>query len=243
MVGTPNGRNILPVFYLPMASLLKITLQAPFLNDKMMSDHNSSDLALVKDVRKRGNAKGRKQGNNNVKGKVINMVWKQGDNQKRKSRAAEEEGWMNTPITFSLIPADDVLYEPLIVEAEVKCYLVRRVFFDQGAAIPIGKIELEVAFGNEGLCRRTMMKFTVVRASSPYNIILGRTKMRDLRAVSSTIHAMMKFPTLKAKKVDDTWRMYIDFKDINLACPKDYYPLLEIDLEIESMMGFTSNVS
>ncbi|GKG24701.1 hypothetical protein Tco_0395329, partial [Tanacetum coccineum] len=25
--------------------LLKITLQAPFLNDKMMSDHNSSDLA------------------------------------------------------------------------------------------------------------------------------------------------------------------------------------------------------
>ncbi|GKB54993.1 hypothetical protein Tco_0905746, partial [Tanacetum coccineum] len=45
MVGTPNGRNILPVFYLPMASLLKITLQAPFLNDKMMSDHNSSDLA------------------------------------------------------------------------------------------------------------------------------------------------------------------------------------------------------
>ncbi|GKE51906.1 hypothetical protein Tco_1487062 [Tanacetum coccineum] len=40
-----------------------------------------------------------------------------------------------------------------------------------------------------------MMKFTVVEASSPYNIILGRTGMRELCAVSSTTHAMMKFPT------------------------------------------------
>ncbi|GKB39536.1 hypothetical protein Tco_0884478 [Tanacetum coccineum] len=42
-----------------------------------------------------------------------------------------------------------------------------------------------------------MMKFTVVRASSPYNIILGCTRMRELRAVSSTVHAMIKFPTPK----------------------------------------------
>nr|GEX29682.1 reverse transcriptase domain-containing protein [Tanacetum cinerariifolium] len=49
--------------------------------------------------------------------------------------------------------------------------------------IPIGKIEPEIAFENKGLCQRTMMKFTVVRALSPHNIILGRTRMRDLRAV------------------------------------------------------------
>nr|GFA11596.1 reverse transcriptase domain-containing protein [Tanacetum cinerariifolium] len=59
----------------------------------------------------------------------------------------------------------------------------------------MGKIELEVVFENEGLSRRTMMKFTVVEASSLYNIILGRAGMRELRAVSSTTHAMMKFPT------------------------------------------------
>nr|GEZ49462.1 putative reverse transcriptase domain, ribonuclease H-like domain protein [Tanacetum cinerariifolium] len=35
----------------------------------------------------------------------------------------------------------------------------------------------------------------VVEASSPYNIILGRIGMRELRAISSTTHAMMKFPT------------------------------------------------
>ncbi|GJW49700.1 hypothetical protein Tco_0091051 [Tanacetum coccineum] len=57
------------------------------------------------------------------------------------------------------------------------------------------KVELEVTFISEGFCRRMMMKFMMVKASSPYNIILERTKMRELRAVSSTIHAMMKFPT------------------------------------------------
>nr|GEW82750.1 reverse transcriptase domain-containing protein [Tanacetum cinerariifolium] len=35
----------------------------------------------------------------------------------------------------------------------------------------------------------------VVEASSPYNIILGRTEIRELHVVSSTTHAMMKFPT------------------------------------------------
>ncbi|GKE57057.1 reverse transcriptase domain-containing protein, partial [Tanacetum coccineum] len=49
----------------------------------------------------------------------------------------------------------------------------------------------------EGLCQRTTMKFTVIRAPSPYNVILGRTCLRALRAIPSTIHSMMKFPTLR----------------------------------------------
>ncbi|GJX21166.1 reverse transcriptase domain-containing protein, partial [Tanacetum coccineum] len=40
------------------------------------------------------------------------------------------------------------------------------------------------------------------------------------------------------KKVDGSWRMCIDFKDLNKACPKDLYPLPEIDWKIESLMGF-----
>nr|GEU74076.1 reverse transcriptase domain-containing protein [Tanacetum cinerariifolium] len=59
----------------------------------------------------------------------------------------------------------------------------------------MGKIELEVMFGSEGLCRRAMMKLTVMHESSPYNIILGQTGMRELRAITSKMHAMMKFPT------------------------------------------------
>ncbi|GKA21799.1 reverse transcriptase domain-containing protein [Tanacetum coccineum] len=40
------------------------------------------------------------------------------------------------------------------------------------------------------------------------------------------------------KKPDDNWRMCIDFKDLNKACPKDLYPLSKIDWKIESLMGF-----
>nr|GEU73502.1 hypothetical protein [Tanacetum cinerariifolium] len=49
----------------------------------------------------------------------------------------------------------------------------------------------------EGLCRRTIMKFTIIMVPSPYNVILGRTGLRALRAIPSTIYSMMKFPTLR----------------------------------------------
>ncbi|PWA76839.1 reverse transcriptase domain-containing protein [Artemisia annua] len=39
------------------------------------------------------------------------------------------------------------------------------------------------------------MMFTIIRAPSPYNVILGRSGLKALQAVPSTIHAMMKFPT------------------------------------------------
>nr|GEY03069.1 reverse transcriptase domain-containing protein [Tanacetum cinerariifolium] len=87
----------------------------------------------------------------------------------------------------------NVFEEPLIVEAELEGYLVRKVYVDEGLFVKVmfehyfenlnprikaklretqtdlvgfaekiskslGKIELEVCFGNEGLCRRTSMK-------------------------------------------------------------------------------------
>ncbi|GKC51066.1 reverse transcriptase domain-containing protein [Tanacetum coccineum] len=40
------------------------------------------------------------------------------------------------------------------------------------------------------------------------------------------------------KKSDGGWRMCVDFTDINKACPKDCYPLPEIDWKVESLSGF-----
>ncbi|GJX16804.1 reverse transcriptase domain-containing protein [Tanacetum coccineum] len=56
------------------------------------------------------------------------------------------------------------------------------------------------------------------------------------------IEPKVRYPTWVAnpvlvKKSDDSWRMCIDFKDLNKACPKDLYPLPEIDWKIESLMG------
>ncbi|GJU81109.1 reverse transcriptase domain-containing protein [Tanacetum coccineum] len=58
-------------------------------------------------------------------------------------------------------------------------------------------MDLEVCFGNEGLSRRTSMKFIIIRAPSPYNVILGRPGLKILHAIPSTIHSMIKFPTPK----------------------------------------------
>ncbi|GKB87636.1 hypothetical protein Tco_0959908 [Tanacetum coccineum] len=45
------------------------------------------------------------------------------------------------------------------------------------------------------------------------------------------------------KKHDNSWRMCVDFKDLNKACPKDGYPLLEIDWKdkVESVLGLPSS--
>nr|GEU81220.1 hypothetical protein [Tanacetum cinerariifolium] len=40
------------------------------------------------------------------------------------------------------------------------------------------------------------------------------------------------------KKHDDSWRMCIEFKDLNKACPKDGYLLTEIYWKVESLCGF-----
>nr|GEW86935.1 reverse transcriptase domain-containing protein [Tanacetum cinerariifolium] len=50
-------------------------------------------------------------------------------------------------------------------------------------------------------------------------------------------HTYISNPVL-VKKVNVSWRMCIDFKNINVACLKDYYPLLEIDIKIEPVVGF-----
>ena len=137
---------------------------------------------------------------------------------------------MNVPIVFPPILNDDLSEEPLIIEADIAGYLVRRVFVDEGASVeimfehcfnnlhpsirsglkptrtdllsfagsvtkPLGKIELEVEFGEQGLSQRTTMKFTIIRAPSPYNVILERSGLKALRVIPSTIHSMMKFPT------------------------------------------------
>nr|KAJ0215557.1 hypothetical protein LSAT_V11C300120830 [Lactuca sativa] len=52
------------------------------------------------------------------------------------------------------------------------------------------------------------------------------------------------FPTWIAnpfmvKKHDGSWRMCIDYSELNKACAKDCYPLLEIDQKVDSLQGVT----
>nr|GEW10594.1 reverse transcriptase domain-containing protein [Tanacetum cinerariifolium] len=50
-------------------------------------------------------------------------------------------------------------------------------------------------------------------------------------------HSWLSNPAM-VKKHDDSWRMCVDFKDLNKACPKDGYPLPKIDWKVESLSGY-----
>ncbi|GJW59825.1 hypothetical protein Tco_0109160 [Tanacetum coccineum] len=83
----------------------------------------------------------------------------------KKKTTMTDEKWMNVPITFPPIPSCDLSEEALVMEAEIEGYIV------------------------------AIKQFTVILAPSPYNVILGRPRLKQLRAISSTIRGMMKFLT------------------------------------------------
>nr|GEW29359.1 hypothetical protein [Tanacetum cinerariifolium] len=61
--------------------------------------------------------------------------------------------------------------------------------------------------------------------------------------VKASFVRLVKYPTwisnlVLVKKCDGAWRMCINFKNLNLACPKNYYPLPNIRCKVESIMGF-----
>nr|GEV78575.1 reverse transcriptase domain-containing protein [Tanacetum cinerariifolium] len=50
-------------------------------------------------------------------------------------------------------------------------------------------------------------------------------------------HDWLSNPVM-VKKHDGSWRMCVDYMDLNKACPQDCYPLLEIDWKVESLCGY-----
>nr|GEX93150.1 reverse transcriptase domain-containing protein [Tanacetum cinerariifolium] len=50
-------------------------------------------------------------------------------------------------------------------------------------------------------------------------------------------HDWLSNPVM-VKKHDGSWRMCVDFMDMNKACPQDCYPLPEIDWKVESLCGY-----
>ncbi|XP_027150254.1 uncharacterized protein LOC113750488 [Coffea eugenioides] len=60
---------------------------------------------------------------------------------------------------------------------------------------PEGMVALTVTVGRHPRCRTIPVNFVVVKADSPYNLLLGRPTLNALRAVYSTYHLSFKFPT------------------------------------------------
>ncbi|XP_071739886.1 uncharacterized protein [Rutidosis leptorrhynchoides] len=275
-----------------------------------------------------------------------------------------------TGITIMKVHVDngssvDIVYEqcfvqlPESIRATLQPTAASLTGFAGESSLPMGVLPLDVELFDENddsLVRRARLDFYVMRTSSRYNMLLGRTALGKFGIVPSTIHGMIKFATHKdvatissasimpicaavnvkstvqetadaadnmvvgnpaypeqkikvgcnvsadtrkqivqllvqlsvnpalkpivqkrrgmapdrvkwlceevtklvragilrevqyqswianpvlVKKPDGSWRLCIDFKDLNKACPKDNYPLPEIDLKVESLHDFS----
>ncbi|GKB13688.1 reverse transcriptase domain-containing protein [Tanacetum coccineum] len=107
------------------------------------------------------------------------------------------KAWMNTLITFPSISSEDIFDEPLIVEAEVEGYLVKRVYVDEWSSV---EVVFDHCFKNLDSRIKAKLKETqtdLVGFAGEISKPLGKIEMATLRAIPSTIHSMMKFPTPK----------------------------------------------
>ncbi|GJS23557.1 reverse transcriptase domain-containing protein [Tanacetum coccineum] len=244
----------------------------------------------------------------------------------------------------------EVLYEHCFnrLRPEIKSQMVPATTsltgFSGETIWPLGQLRLLVTIGDAEHSTKAWMNFMIVRSLSPYNGIIGRPGIREIQAVPSTAHGMLKFPVdggivtirstiliptdstsefpgsgsgnrrdaisertnrtmpsdmtgvprsvaehrlniregyspvrqkkrgqaperakaiqaevqklveagimrevyyhdwlsnpVMVKKHDGSWRMCVDFTDLNKACPQDCYPLPEIDWKVESLCGY-----
>jgi len=76
----------------------------------------------------------------------------------------------------------------------VSCHLLG---FAEEKVLPLRSIELPVTVGTYSRQKVIMVRFLIIDRTSAFNAIIGRTALNDLKAVTSTPHLSMKFPTEK----------------------------------------------
>ncbi|GKB71437.1 hypothetical protein Tco_0932849 [Tanacetum coccineum] len=59
---------------------------------------------------------------------------------------------------------------------------------------PLGQLRILVMIGDADHSTKAWMNFMIIRSLSPYNGIIGRPGIREIQAVPSTAHRMLKFP-------------------------------------------------
>ncbi|XP_071695423.1 uncharacterized protein [Rutidosis leptorrhynchoides] len=98
--------------------------------------------------------------------------------------------------------AVDVLYEhyflqlPLDVQDKLKPPLRPVAGFTGKTTWPLGRVSIDVTLEENRKRRTVALNFVVVRSQSKYNIIMGREALCEFGAIVSTVHDLMKFPTL-----------------------------------------------
>ena len=59
-------------------------------------------------------------------------------------------------------------------------------------------------------------------------------KLQDAGFIRKVYYSDWLANVVMVKKANRKWRMCVDFMDLNKACPKDSYPLLQVDILVDS---------
>ncbi|XP_075486246.1 uncharacterized protein LOC142525845 [Primulina tabacum] len=94
----------------------------------------------------------------------------------------------------------NVIFKEALAQMDLHEYQLEAVetvllVFAGQAVYPEGEITLPLTLSTGDLRKTVMTVFTVVDAPSSYNIILGRSAMNEIRALASTYHQKIKFPS------------------------------------------------
>ena len=63
------------------------------------------------------------------------------------------------------------------------------------------------------------------------------TKLKQAGAIKKVFYPQWLANTVVVKKKTGKWRMCVDFTDLNRACPKDPFPMSQIDQLVDVMAG------
>ncbi|GJT26849.1 reverse transcriptase domain-containing protein [Tanacetum coccineum] len=107
-------------------------------------------------------------------------------------------------ISFPPLGEEEGIEGPMIIEAEIGGHCTWMA--DQPRKYYMNTASTD-SIGDEEHSTSAWMNFIIVRSSSPYNIIIGRLRVRKIQAVLPTAHRMLKFPiaggilTLRSSKI------------------------------------------
>ncbi|GJR68890.1 reverse transcriptase domain-containing protein [Tanacetum coccineum] len=166
----------------------------------------------------------------------IRQKWQKGGNLRKGQTVGNPDG------TAMAEGEEDWTEGLMIVDAEMGGHFVHRMYVDRGSSLKS--------------CMNTALTDSAWRLNIREGCLPVRQKKRGQapkrnkvihkeveKLVNAGImkevhyHSWLSNPVM-VKKHDDSWRMCVDFKDLNKACPKDGYPLSEIDWKVESLCGY-----
>ena len=100
------------------------------------------------------------------------------------------------------------------------------VGFGGTRVLPLGVITLSVVVGDYPQQITKDVTFLVINCSSAYNAILGRPTLNSWKAVTSTYHLMIKFPT--------DYRVG-ELRGNQVAARECYVAMMEMDDHLQAM--------